>query len=85
MTINYNVQGPKRKELVQLIANFTGCSPKYICSTPWGGSFKKEILTPMGIYCPTADTRQKYSRQICHLGMCTAICIRDTALCPQRV
>ncbi len=29
MTINYNVQGPKRKELVQLIANFTGCSPKY--------------------------------------------------------
>ena len=29
MTINYNVQGPKRKELVQLIANFTGCESKY--------------------------------------------------------
>lgn len=29
MTIRYNVTGTKRKELVQLIANFTGCEPKY--------------------------------------------------------
>ena len=29
MTVNYNVTGTKRKELVQLIANFTGCSAKY--------------------------------------------------------
>ena len=29
MTINYNVTGAKRKELVNLIANFTGCSPVY--------------------------------------------------------
>lgn len=29
MTINYNVTGAKRKELVQLIANFTGCDAKY--------------------------------------------------------
>lgn len=29
MTVNYNVTGTKRKELVQLIANFTGCDSKY--------------------------------------------------------
>lgn len=29
MTIRYNVTGTKRKELVQLIANFTGCEAKY--------------------------------------------------------
>ena len=29
MTIKYNVTGTKRKELVQLISNFTGCEPKY--------------------------------------------------------
>jgi len=29
MTIRYNTTGTKRKELVQLIANFTGCEPKY--------------------------------------------------------
>ena len=29
MTIHYNVTGTKRKELVNLIANFTGCSPFY--------------------------------------------------------
>lgn len=29
MTIHYNVTGAKRKELVNLIANFTGCSPVY--------------------------------------------------------
>lgn len=29
MTIHYNVTGTKRKELVNLIANFTGCSPVY--------------------------------------------------------
>ncbi len=29
MTIHYNVTGAKRKELVNLIANFTGCSPIY--------------------------------------------------------
>ena len=29
MTLNYNVTGPKRKELVSLIANFTGCEARY--------------------------------------------------------
>lgn len=29
MTLNYNVTGPKRKELVSLIANFTGCDAHY--------------------------------------------------------
>ena len=29
MTVKYNVTGTKRKELVQLIANFTGCESKY--------------------------------------------------------
>lgn len=29
MTLNYNVTGPKRKELVGLIANFTGCEARY--------------------------------------------------------
>lgn len=29
MTVKYNVTGTKRKELVQLIANFTGCEIKY--------------------------------------------------------
>lgn len=29
MTVRYNVTGTKRKELVQLIANFTGCESKY--------------------------------------------------------
>ena len=29
MTVKYNVTGTKRKELVQLISNFTGCEPKY--------------------------------------------------------
>lgn len=29
MTLNYNVTGAKRKELVNLIANFTGCDPHY--------------------------------------------------------
>lgn len=29
MTLNYNVTGPKRKELVNLIANFTGCDACY--------------------------------------------------------
>lgn len=29
MTLNYNVSGPKRKELVNLIANFTGCDAHY--------------------------------------------------------
>lgn len=29
MTLNYNVTGAKRKELVQLISNFTGCDIKY--------------------------------------------------------
>lgn len=29
MTLNYNVTGPKRKELVSLIANFTGCEAHY--------------------------------------------------------
>ncbi len=29
MTLNYNVTGPKRKELVNLIANFTGCDAHY--------------------------------------------------------
>ena len=29
MTLNYNVTGPKRKELVNLIANFTGCDVHY--------------------------------------------------------
>lgn len=29
MTLNYNVAGPKRKELVSLIANFTGCEANY--------------------------------------------------------
>ena len=29
MTVKYNVTGAKRKELVQLIANFTGCESKY--------------------------------------------------------
>lgn len=29
MTLNYNVTGPKRKELVNLIANFTGCDARY--------------------------------------------------------
>lgn len=33
MKINYNVQGPKRKELVKLIANFTGYEAKY-CGAP---------------------------------------------------
>lgn len=30
MTLNYNVTGPKRKELVNLIANFTGCDAHYM-------------------------------------------------------
>lgn len=29
MTLNYNVTGPKRKELVNLISNFTGCDAHY--------------------------------------------------------
>lgn len=29
MTLNYNVTGTKRKELVNLIANFTGCEARY--------------------------------------------------------
>lgn len=29
MTLNYNVTGAKRKELVNLIANFTGCDVRY--------------------------------------------------------
>lgn len=29
MTLNYNVTGSKRKELVSLIANFTGCDAHY--------------------------------------------------------
>lgn len=29
MTVKYNVTGTKRKELVQLISNFTGCEAKY--------------------------------------------------------
>lgn len=29
MTVKYNVTGAKRKELVQLISNFTGCDIKY--------------------------------------------------------
>ena len=29
MTVKYNVTGTKRKELVQLISNFTGCDIKY--------------------------------------------------------
>lgn len=29
MTLNYNVTGAKRKELVNLIANFTGCEARY--------------------------------------------------------
>lgn len=29
MTLNYKVTGPKRKELVSLIANFTGCDAHY--------------------------------------------------------
>lgn len=29
MTLNYNVTGPRRKELVSLIANFTGCDAHY--------------------------------------------------------
>lgn len=29
MTLNYNVAGAKRKELVSLIANFTGCEARY--------------------------------------------------------
>ena len=29
MTVKYNVTGAKRKELVQLISNFTGCDAKY--------------------------------------------------------
>lgn len=29
MTLNYNVTGSKRKELVSLIANFTGCNAHY--------------------------------------------------------
>ena len=29
MTLNYNVTGAKRKELVNLIANFTGCDAHY--------------------------------------------------------
>lgn len=29
MTISYNVTGAKRKELVKLLANFTGCEAKY--------------------------------------------------------
>ena len=29
MTLNYNVTGPRRKELVNLIANFTGCDANY--------------------------------------------------------
>ena len=29
MEIKYNVKGAKRKELVSLIANFTGCDAKY--------------------------------------------------------
>lgn len=29
MTINFNVTGAERKELVKLIANFTGCKSKY--------------------------------------------------------
>lgn len=29
MTLNYNVTGPRRKELVNLIANFTGCDAHY--------------------------------------------------------
>lgn len=29
MTVNYNVTGAKRKELVKLISNFTGCEAKY--------------------------------------------------------
>ena len=33
MKINYNVQGPKRKELVKLIARFTGYEAKY-CGAP---------------------------------------------------
>ncbi len=33
MKINYNVQGPKRKELVKLIADFTGYEAKY-CGAP---------------------------------------------------
>ncbi len=33
MKINYNVQGPKRKELVKLIAHFTGYEAKY-CGAP---------------------------------------------------
>jgi len=30
MTVKYNVTGTKRKELVQLISNFTGCESKYM-------------------------------------------------------
>ena len=33
MKINYNIQGPKRKELVKLIADFTGYEAKY-CGAP---------------------------------------------------
>lgn len=29
MTVKYNVTGAKRKELVQLVSNFTGCDSKY--------------------------------------------------------
>lgn len=29
MTVRYNVTGTKRKELVQLVSNFTGCDAKY--------------------------------------------------------
>lgn len=29
MTVKYNVTGAKRKEMVQLISNFTGCEAKY--------------------------------------------------------
>lgn len=43
MKINYNIQGPKRKELVKLIADFTGYEAKY-CGAP---TFAYEV----GGYC----------------------------------
>lgn len=55
MTLNYNVTGSKRKELVSLIANFTGCEAHYKGAPSLSkayGTASQGLLPGCGIRCP---------------------------------